>query len=580
MKLTDEQKHIIETEGDIKINAVAGSGKTTTITHYAKARPAGKRILYLAFNKSVKTEATLRFEKLGMQNVRVLTAHALAYSYIVPKYGYKIGESPRPSDLINMLNIRAGKSFKDMLAVAYHSLALSAIFCNSSTRKVRDINYLAHIGQDEQYEFVEQHYEKIIGYARAFLAKMDAGEIDITHDFYLKKFQLESPSLPYEYILFDEGQDASAAMLDVFLKQRGTKVIVGDSHQQIYSWRHAVNSMEMAEFPTLHLTQSFRFPQKIADIAISALKYKKLIDRHSPVVIQGRGKGKGTGVPATIARTNLMLLISAIENVIEKRLMKNIYFEGGMHSYLRNEEGGSIYDVYNLYNEDKSRIKDELIKGMKDIDELEEYAQLTGDYLLSSLVEVVKKYQDDLPGYLKSLRGKCLPDENRHKAEMIYTTVHKSKGLEYPKVTLVRDFINEKKIRNQFEDAEVEKVPPDYDAINEEINILYVGITRAMNEVVIPREIHPDFQGADAKPLPPETAERKSQRSHQQTPRQHQKPPQKDPALIHRGQPWDEEEEFRMIELFEDDHEIEEIARILGRTPTAIRMRLEKRGLL
>lgn len=576
MKLTDEQKQIIETQGDIKINAVAGSGKTTTITHYAKARPAGKRILYLAFNKSVKNEATLRFEKLGMENVRVSTAHSLAYSYIVPKYGYKIGESPRPSDLVNLLTIRAGKSFKDMLAVAYHALSLSAIFCNSSAKKVRDIDYLAHIGHDEQYAFVEQHYDKIIGYARAYLAKMDAGEIDITHDFYLKKFQLEAPSLPYEYILFDEGQDASAAMLDVFLKQKGTKVIVGDSHQQIYSWRYAVNSMELAEFPTLHLTQSFRFPQNIADLAISALKYKKLIDRHSPVVIQGRGKGKGTGVPATIARTNLMLLISAIENVIEKRLMKNIYFEGGMHSYLRNEEGGSIYDVYNLYNEDKPRIKDELIKGMKDIDELEEYAQLTGDYLLSSLVEVVKKYQDDLPGYLKSLRGKCLPDENRHRAEMIYTTVHKSKGLEYPKVTLVRDFINEKKIKNQLEEAELEKVPPDYDAINEEINILYVGITRAMNEVIIPREIHPNFQNPEAKPLPPEAAERKQPPRQNQSKRQQEKAP----APPHRGQPWDEEEEYRMVELFEDDHGVEEIARILGRTPTAIRMRLEKRGLL
>ncbi|MCK6613740.1 MAG: UvrD-helicase domain-containing protein [Ignavibacteriaceae bacterium] len=570
MKLTDEQKHIIETEGDIKINAVAGSGKTTTITHYAKARPSGKRILYLAFNKSVKNEATLRFEKMGMENVRVSTAHSLAYSHIVPKYGYKIGEIPRPSDLIGMLSIRGGKSYKDMLAIAYHTLSLASYFCNSSAQKVRDLNYLAHIGHDEQYTFVEQHYDKIISYARAYLAKMDAGEIDITHDFYLKKFQLEAPSLPYEYILFDEGQDASAAMLDVFLKQRGTKVIVGDSHQQIYSWRYAVNSMELAQFPTLHLTQSFRFPQKIADIAISALKYKNLIDRHSPVTIQGRGKGKGTGVPATIARTNLMLLISAIENVIEKRLHKNIYFEGGMHSYLRNEEGGSIYDVYNLYNEDKSRIKDELIKGMKDIDELEEYAKLTGDYLLTSLVDVVKKYRDDLPGYLKSLRGKCLPDENRHKADMIYTTVHKSKGLEYPKVSLVRDFINEKKIKSQLEEAELEKTPPDFDAINEEINILYVGITRAMNEIVIPREIHPDFQGADAKPMPPEPSERKQQ----------QRQSQKNPALPHRGQPWDEEEEYRMIELFEDDHEIEAIARILGRTPTAIRMRLEKRGLL
>lgn len=73
---------------------------------------------------------------------------------------------------------------------------------------------------------------------------MEQGEIEITHDFYLKKFQLEAPMLQYDFILFDEGQDASAAMLDVFLKQKATKVIVGDTNQQIYGWRFAVNSLE------------------------------------------------------------------------------------------------------------------------------------------------------------------------------------------------------------------------------------------------------------------------------------------------------------------------------------------------
>jgi len=57
MNLTQEQLDIIHSTGDIKINAIAGSGKTTTIIEYAKARPKNSRILYLAFNKSVKLEA-------------------------------------------------------------------------------------------------------------------------------------------------------------------------------------------------------------------------------------------------------------------------------------------------------------------------------------------------------------------------------------------------------------------------------------------------------------------------------------------------------------------------------------------
>lgn len=568
MKLTEEQEKIIASDGDCKINAVAGSGKTTTILHYAKARKSHNRILYLAFNKSVKNEAAQRFSEMGLDNVHVATAHSLAYSHIMRKYGYKLSEGYRPTDLVEMLSLRSGKTYKDTLGIAYHALALAAAFCNSSAAKVRDISYTDILGEDLQADFVHTHYEQIKTAARKFLGKMDAGEAPITHDFYLKKFHLDSPTLNYSYILFDEGQDASPAMLDVFLKQNAVKVIVGDSHQQIYGWRFAVNSMEKVDFPVNNLTHSFRFPQNIADLAVKAVEYKKLIEKFVPISITGRGKGKAKGIPATIARTNLLLLVSAIESVVEKDIYRKVYFEGGMHTYLRNEEGGSIYDVYNLYDNQRHRIKDDVIAKMKDIAELQEYATLTGDHLLSTMVDVVEKYGRDLPSYLKELRVRSLPDEKRHKADMIYTTVHKSKGLEYPVVHLTKDFVNEKKIKKLMLEAEEEGTPFDADAVNEEINILYVAITRAMNEVIIPREVHPLFQHIESAPPPVSSAPQKKSAIGKPT------------ALANRGLRWDFEEDQRLIELFEDDHDIAQIARIMGRTPTAIRMRLEKKGYL
>src|SRR4051812_5809224 len=93
MQLTDEQKAIIASKGNIKINAVAGSGKTTTVIEHAKARPSNSRILYLAFNKSVKTEAEKKFREAGLRNVKVETAHSLAYRYIVPQNGYTLRQS-------------------------------------------------------------------------------------------------------------------------------------------------------------------------------------------------------------------------------------------------------------------------------------------------------------------------------------------------------------------------------------------------------------------------------------------------------------------------------------------------------
>ena len=83
MELTGEQKSVINTNQDLVINAVAGSGKTTTLIEYARGRSANGKILYIAFNKTVKTEAILKFQQVGLNNVRVETAHSLAFDHII-----------------------------------------------------------------------------------------------------------------------------------------------------------------------------------------------------------------------------------------------------------------------------------------------------------------------------------------------------------------------------------------------------------------------------------------------------------------------------------------------------------------
>ena len=56
MILTKEQEKIINSDKlSFKINAVAGSGKTTTLLEYAK-KNSHLKILYLAYNKSLQTQ--------------------------------------------------------------------------------------------------------------------------------------------------------------------------------------------------------------------------------------------------------------------------------------------------------------------------------------------------------------------------------------------------------------------------------------------------------------------------------------------------------------------------------------------
>lgn len=442
MELTPEQQAIINSTGNIKINAVAGSGKTTTIIAYAKARPLHSSILYLAFNKSVKLEATKKFADAGMHNVKVETAHSLAYKHVVHYNHYKIkAQGYKTNEIAELLHLEASGEKHAEYIVANHINKFIAYFCNSDKRKVQELNYLNTVYDEKASAFVKTFYNYIEAKTRLLLSKMDKGEIEITHDFYLKKFQLTNPVLHYDYILFDEGQDASPAMLDVFLKQKATKVIVGDTHQQIHGWRYAVNSLEKVDFKTYPLFTSFRFSQDVANLAMEVLQLKQYIGHSQQIAIAGKGSSKAQQTKAVLARTNLGLLLKAIEYVTTKKHIKNIYFEGNIHSYTYADEGASLYDVLHLFNNKHHLIKDNLIKGMKDLKELEDYIEKTEDAQLGMMVEIVKEYENDIPDILKKIKDKHIDSDEKEKAEIIFSTVHRCKGMEYDSVQLVDDFI-------------------------------------------------------------------------------------------------------------------------------------------
>ncbi len=490
MNLTKEQQSIISSTGNIKINAVAGSGKTTTVIEYARTRPKGSKILYLAFNKSVKLEAQKKFADKGLDNVKVETAHSLAYKHIVFKHNYNVrAQGYKINELVELLGLQGNGEKHMEYVVANHISKFIAYFCNSDKQKVQDLNYLDVVTDPIARTFVRTFYQYIKDQVRLLLSKMDKGEIEITHDFYLKKFQLANPQLNYDYILFDEGQDASAAMLDVFLKQRATKVIVGDTHQQIYGWRFAVNSLEKADFKTYNLSNSFRFSQPLADLAMKVLHWKEIIGDYTPLVINGKGTGKHIKAKATIARTNLGLLLKAIEYVTEKKNVKHIYFEGNINSYTYADDGASLYDVLNLYNGKRSQIKDKMIQGMRDIDELEDYIKKTEEAQLGMMVEIIKEYGNEIPNIIRSLKDKHVPNEDKEKAEMVFSTVHRCKGMEYDVVHLVNDFITEKKLERAKDDK---SQALNVTKLNEEINLLYVAVTRTRNSLHIPEPLMPE----------------------------------------------------------------------------------------
>ncbi len=490
MELTKEQNDIIKSDGNIKINAVAGSGKTTTIVEYARTRPKGSKILYLAYNKSVKLEAIQKFKDKGLDNVKVETAHSLAFNYIIKNSKFKVRtQAYKTHEIAEILGLQGNGEKHAEYILANHINKFITYFCNSDKLRVQDLNYLSVVSDKKARAFVATSYHYIESQTRLLLGKMDKGEIDVIHDFYLKKFQLSNPKLPYDYILFDEGQDASATMLDIFLKQSAIKVIVGDTHQQIYGWRHAVNSLEKADFQTYQLSTSFRFSQDIANLATEILQRKNHLTDYKPVIITGKGTSKDIKTKVVLARTNLGLLLKAIEYVREQKKIKRLYFEGNITSYTYADDGASLYDVLSLYNGNYEMIKDKLIKGMKDLEELEDYIEKTDDLQLSMMVEIVKSYGNDIPKIIKSIKEKHVENDQKEKADMIFSTVHKSKGLEYDSVQLVEDFLTEEKLERYLKEFKEDEIM--ISKLNEEINLLYVAVTRTKNSIYIPEKLMP-----------------------------------------------------------------------------------------
>lgn len=488
--LSEEQKEIIASTGNIKINAVAGSGKTTTVIEYARTRPKDSFILYLAFNKSVKLEAEEKFRSKNLYNVKVETAHSLAYKHVVIGSKYKVRHiSYKTHEIAEILGLNGGGEKHAEFVLANHILKFISYFCNSDKEKIKDLNYLEVLTDFNARDYARSYYRYIEKQTEKLFQKMELAEIEVTHDFYLKKFQLLNPQLKYDYILFDEGQDASAAILDVFMKQPATKVIVGDTHQQIYGWRYAVNSLEKVNFKTYHLSTSFRFGKDIAHLANRILGWKNHVKAQDYLCIKGEGTSCSVKIKAIIARTNLGLLLEAISFITKKETTQRIYFEGNINSYTYAEDGASLYDVLHIYNGKRASIKDKIIRTMRNLDELEEYIEKTEDAQLGIMVEIVKEYGNAIPGLIKNLKARHVEGDEKNKAEWIFSTVHRSKGMEYDEVHLASDFITEKKVIDTAKKLREETAKS---KLVEEINLLYVALTRTKNLLHIPAKALPE----------------------------------------------------------------------------------------
>lgn len=460
---TPEQVAFLECDDDkIRIRAFAGAAKTTSLVGYTKLRPQ-KRFLYLAFNRSVRDEAVARFPR----NVDSKTTHQLAFAAIGREYAHKLSPNLRLTDVANALDTRNWSMVKT-IAETLNNFICSDDDCVSE-------KHLPEHGREYRNDQPASYVNSLFTYTELIWAKMidrEDEEIKMLHDGYLKLYSMSNPDLSkYHCILADECQDWNLVNTSIVSQQSHCQVIYcGDKHQQIYTFRGACNALDHPSLlgsTDLTLTSSFRFGPAVATVANILLAFK---GEKTKVV----GAGYRTQIkqalppdahrPTLIHRTVMGVIDSAIEATAAG---KKVYWVGGIESY----NISSIEDLNSLNSNQKGSIKNQaMARDYSDFSQYKEIAEQTHDPEMRRAVKIISTF-DNLPDRLRLLRKLTVKTEEE--SDIVVTTAHRSKGLEWDHVRIMDDFSD----------------PLDRDmnlsTRSDEINLLYVSATRAIKVLAI-----------------------------------------------------------------------------------------------
>lgn len=456
--LTDQQKELAlcNPSGIIKVSAFAGAGKTSTLCELAKNQYS-KKCVYLAYNKSAQLDASKRFGS----NTKCTTVHGLAFGAIGRKYSNKLG-NVRSIDVIEEMNIGWNWGLADAVVktISYYCASDKTEF----PKIANSIN--GPLSIDEKF------WGEAAAIAKKTWEKMcDPKEkICMTHDGYLKLYQLQKPILNCDLLMLDEAQDTNPVTWDIVKNQKCPIIVVGDQYQSIYGFRGAINAMCLIdEAKEYHLTQSFRFGESVANIASELLHafYEE------PNRVEGLGEKTAIGEisdnlsHAIICRTNAVIFHKAVQ-AVEKN--KKTSFVGGVDAYGFDK----LIDVNNLMNGNLHKIKDVFIRRMSSFNQYHDYAEQSEDLEAKRMIDIVMGYGDEIEDLVKEIRRRSIQDHQ--KADLILSTAHRSKGMTIDRVVLENDFpevVNEKGIISAK------------DLDRQEVNLLYVAVTRAKQTLTL-----------------------------------------------------------------------------------------------
>jgi len=453
----DKGKHLV-------VEALAGSGKTTTGVEALKLIPMTQSVVFVAFNKHIAVELQRRLE--DQPHIKVSTYHSLGYAAVRQAFGNVQMDEDKVNHILDTILDRY--MYRPIFPVIRQLVSL--VKANLTGTTDEDLTGLAeHYGielngdSDTVFTAVALVIEKS--------AKM-TNVIDYDDMVYLP-VKLDLPMKQYDFLFADEFQDTSKVQIELAMKsvkKNGRIVALGDRFQSLYGFRGASvdsipNLIRDLQADVLPLSITYRCPkcivemvkQKFPMIPLEAPEWAK--DGEMRHITANIADTEYTPGDMVLCRTNAPLVEPAFSLIRRgiKAIIRGRDIGKGLTVLVRKMKANDMGDLMSKLVEYKSVEVSKLLNAEKGsqaqslTDKVDTIVALADG--TSSITELEIRIED------------IFSDENEG---VVFSSVHRAKGLEAQRVYILRaDLMPHSMAKKDWE-------------LQQESNIQYVAYTRTL----------------------------------------------------------------------------------------------------
>lgn len=447
-------------KGNTQVDALAGTGKTSTVVEGFYYVPENTPTLMCAFNKSIQTE----LESRAPNGVSVKTLHSLGYAACRKAFP-KIG-APDQNKLSGYVKAERGEDQEtyDVRASLEKAISLAKGYLAETPKEIDSI--LDRHDVDTCGESREGFITSVLKIMNA--TKMDTSRVDFDDMIWLPNVY-GMRLTQYGMVFIDEAQDLNLAQINLALNScsaNGRIVSVGDENQAIYGFRGAdsnaiQNIVDRLGSKRMPLSVTYRCAKNIVAMAQTLVPTLEA----APNAEEGSVESINTNQMVELVRPGDFILSRVNAPLIKYCLA---LLKARVPANIQGRDMGA--NLIALIKKSKAKDVDAFLGWLLEYQEMEVNRMVAAKRDPSVINDKVECLQVLCEG-TRSLEEvkvniNSLFKDGDDKSRVILSSTHKAKGLERDRVFMLKDTYRPGKGR-------------------EENNLTYVAYTRAKKSLYL-----------------------------------------------------------------------------------------------